>query len=582
MKLRLEQWLIIVFSVFNFLLVGAISIAFYTQIKQSMLDRTLQQLQSINILKYNLIDQFLENRKREIKYIINSLNYNTQFTEVPAELLKFPDLKALTVFAGDTSIFYGDSASIQAIDADTIPEGITAYNGLKPVNGYLFTFKDNFTAVFFFKIDELQEILLERTGMGTSGESYLVNPDSTMQTRSRFFPWIGPGEIMVNTRGVMNSLANKPGLGVYPDYRGVSIVGAYRLFEFDHIDWVLLTEIDFAEAMQPVIIIRNRFVLISGFIILLSFLISVLIARNISKPIHFLHQSLVSLSQGILPKKQVEVQNYIKEIEQITRAINQLIIALRRTSYFAKSIGRGKFNRTYKLLSSEDELGRSIVAMRDQLVALNQHNENLEKETKRLLVATEEKERERISRDLHDGIGPLLTSVKLKISALGHPHQQEIINLIDETLQEVRRLSRNLMPSLIRDFGPGVALEQLVNDLSKNLTKIEINFVNAVLAEDSGIDNQVGIAIYRIGQESLNNAIKHANATKINMSVTEFEDHVNFYIQDNGKGFDPAALQHSLGKGIINIRERVNMLNGDLVIESSKEGTTIEAIIPIT
>lgn len=579
--LRLEKWLIIIFFGFNILVISAISIAFYTQIKQSMLNRTLQQLQSINILKNNLIHHFLENRQKELNYIFSSIDEGKPLRKIPESLKTLSDLQAIKINTRDTALFFYKSLKPAGVFTDTISEGTTAYNGSNYGYGYIFTYKKELTAVLYFSIDELQEILLERTGMGTSGESYLVNPDSTMQTRSRFFPWIGPGEIVVNTKGVKNSLQRNFGLGVYPDYRGVNIVGAYRLFEFDQVDWVLLTEIDFAEAMQPVIIIRNQFILISGFIILISFLISVLIARNISKPVYQLHQTLISLSLGILPRKRLEQQSYVKEIQQITQAINQVIVALRRTSYFAKSIGRGKFNRNYKLLSQEDELGKSIVAMRDQLVVLNQQNEKLEKETKRLLVSTEEKERERISRDLHDGIGPLLTAIKLKISTKEYPGQKEILKMIDETLQEVRRLSRNLMPSLIRDFGPGVALEQLVNDLNRNLSETKIHFVNAVLAEDSKIDNSVGIAVYRIGQESLNNAIKHAGATRIKMSVTEFEDHVNFFIKDDGKGFVPDALHNTQGKGIRNIKERVNMLNGDLIIESDHSGTTIEAIIPI-
>jgi len=137
---------------------------------------------------------------------------------------------------------------------------------------------------------------------------------------------------------------------------------------------------------------------------------------------------------------------------------------------------------------------------------------------------------------------------------------------------EVRRISNNLMPQALLDFGIGEALANLVEYLRK-MTKIEINYVNTTF-QNSALPSDISIGIYRIAQEAINNAIKHADATTINVSITEFDDTINLFIKDNGRGFDIEGRY--TGAGLLNMKERCRLMNGDILISSNHEGTTID------
>lgn len=468
---------------------------FYTQLKNAVLDRTENQLRSINILKKRLVEQYLATHTQDT----NQLN-------------------------------------------------------------------------------DLEEIMLERTGMGATGESYLVNKAGQMITSSRFLPDSLPGRIAVRTLGFQEALAGNPGVRVYPDYRGVLIVGAYRKIS-GPTDWVILTEIDVAEAMQPVHKLRNRFLAFTLGLLAISWLVSVVLAKQLSRPIQALQQDIQTLAQGVLPPERPQ-NSHVREINTISASLDELIRALRRTATFAQQIGQGNFDAVHRPVSDHDELGRALLQMRDQLRQLDDRKEALERETKQLLVSTQEAERERIARDIHDGIGPLLTTAKLKLTSSSLPPAtiHEVKSLLDEVIAEVRRISSNLMPAVLSDFGPGEALRQLAGDVEKN-TELTVRYASDLLSP-SCLSKETGIALYRIAQEAINNTLKHAQATEIVMSLTEFDDQVIFYYKDNGIGLDPDKLPISDGKGLKNIHERVRILGGTVRIERNK-GTRIEAEIPI-
>lgn len=492
---KLERWLTAALFGITVLFAGAGSLGFYAQLKNAVVDRTKNQLRSINILKKRLVEEYL---------------------------------------------------ATDPLEAD--------------------------------QLRKLREIMLERTGMGATGESYLVNKKGLMITPSRFLPDSLPGRIAVRTKGFQEALIGNPGVGVYPDYRGVPIIGAYCKIDLPT-DWVILTEIDVAEAMQPMRKLRNWFL---GFIfglLAISWLVSVALAKQLSRPIRALQQDIQTLAQGILPPERAR-NSHVREINTISASLNELIQALRRTANFAQQIGQGTFDAVHRPLSEHDELGHSLLQMRDQLRQFNDRQAALERETKQRLVSTQEAERERISRDIHDGIGPLLTTAKLKLasSAWSPDTTHEVKSLLDEVIAEVRRISSNLMPAVLSDFGPGEALRQLTSDVEQNTT-LTINYVNDV-SSPSRLSKATGIALYRIAQEAINNTLKHAQATEVTMSLTEFDDQVAFYYKDNGIGIDPARLHDNDGKGLKNIRERVRILGGTVSIDRDK-GTRIEADIPL-
>ncbi len=212
------------------------------------------------------------------------------------------------------------------------------------------------------------------------------------------------------------------------------------------------------------------------------------------------------------------------------------------------------------------------------------------KKAERLKVKTEEKERERISKELHDGIGQSITAIKYLVGSLlkqeglsseGKKKMRDVKELLDETTQELRVTSFNLMPSVLKDYGLESALKKVISNLSKN-SEIEIN-----LNIDSSIgrfnkDSEIGI--YRIIQEGLNNAIKHSKAKSIDVKLEQKEGDVMIMVKDNGVGFaGDATLSNSmhLGQGIENMKYRASLMNGVLEISTDKKnGTSIKAIIP--
>ncbi|ABG58588.1 sensor histidine protein kinase [Cytophaga hutchinsonii ATCC 33406] len=201
----------------------------------------------------------------------------------------------------------------------------------------------------------------------------------------------------------------------------------------------------------------------------------------------------------------------------------------------------------------------------------------------------QEHERRKIARELHDGLGQMLTALKFNIQGMKTPstkkeqaHVEGIKQLIQETILEVRRISFDLMPSVLNDFGLAAALQHLSERFTISGTKqISIEYVGV---KDIGrFGKNVEINTYRIVQEALNNAIKYAEATKITLDLQFDSNRIQFSIQDNGKGFTPHDKKKAdgSGRGMTNIRERVSLLNGNLIFNSIiEEGTTITVEIP--
>jgi signal transduction histidine kinase len=198
------------------------------------------------------------------------------------------------------------------------------------------------------------------------------------------------------------------------------------------------------------------------------------------------------------------------------------------------------------------------------------------------MLAGEEKERTRLARDLHDGLGGLLSSTKLGLSSLNHNAlgdgtvKDEIgrsITLLDGAVDELRRLAHNLMPDLIIKYGLQEALRDYAARMSQANCQVECEF----LPFKSNLNVEKEISIYRIIQELVNNALKHAEAKNILIQLSSHNERLHITIEDDGKGFDMEAvdLQHSAG--MHNVRSRLSFLDGEMkIISDLGEGTTVE------
>ncbi|UII24191.1 sensor histidine kinase [Fulvivirga ligni] len=197
------------------------------------------------------------------------------------------------------------------------------------------------------------------------------------------------------------------------------------------------------------------------------------------------------------------------------------------------------------------------------------------------VIEGQESERDRISKELHDGLGQMLNLVKMRVYVNLEDKEPELTELMDEAIQEVRRMSENLMPAKLRDFDLPTALNSLVKQL-KRIYDIDISFYS-YLSED--LDDSRKINLYRIAQEAINNALKHAEANHISVSLIEDEDKIRLAIEDNGIGLNSEDNNNTSAKstrhGLINMRERANIMDGYLIIESNPGlGTLIIVEIP--
>jgi len=429
-----------------------------------------------------------------------------------------------------------------------------------------------------FRVDErIQSILIERTGMGKTGESYLVNSASLLISESRF---LGPdfiGKIKIETQATEKGLKGSFGLGIYPDYRNVLVYSVYNPIGPKN-EWVLISEIDEEEAMLPAqkfhyAIITILFLVAAGW----TFAIY-LISNQLSGRIVSLKGLIEKLSKGNL-KLEVPKTVSSDEIDLITQSISTLIDGLKSTSEFAQKIGLGDFKASYQPLGPEDALGNAILKMRHDLLELTEKETILLRQKTFALLEGEEKERKRIAMDLHDGLGQLLTALRFKMDTI-EAIPLDLRNLLEECIVEVKRISQNLMPSVLVDFGLEAALNQLASNTAR-LAGIEVVVDYFKTEEAKTLSFELSTSIYRIVQEALNNGIKHAQANKINIQVEKDSEAIRLRILDDGEGF-LATTEQQKGKGIENMRERTTILNGSFeLISVLNKGTEIRIMLPL-
>jgi two-component system, NarL family, sensor kinase len=431
-------------------------------------------------------------------------------------------------------------------------------------------------------IKQLEEILFIRTGMGNTGESYLVGEDTMMLSKSRFFPDREPSSIKVNTASVRLALSGYEGVHYTRDYRNVEVLSAYRKLNIRGLNWVIISEIDFEEALMPVHELRNYIMFTALLISLIIILITFYLSRRISNPVLKLKSIILDLSKGILPEEKILPSSH-DEIAMMTEAVNELVEGLKRTSDFAYHIGNNDFNKSFQPLSDQDVLGISLLQMRDKLQVIQKNEISLIRARSSALLEGQENERKRLARELHDGLGQMLTVVKLRLGSIKDDQKvDEIKNLLDDTIAEVRRISNNLMPAVLMDFGLEAGLRLLCKN-SSEYAGLEIEF-SFDQTQKVAVSFDISIGLYRIAQEGLNNIIKYADTKKARISVLQYRDRINMEISDEGKGFslDDLYLENKESKGIKNMRERAKLLGGTFNIESAlNKGTTITVEIPL-
>jgi len=214
---------------------------------------------------------------------------------------------------------------------------------------------------------------------------------------------------------------------------------------------------------------------------------------------------------------------------------------------------------------------KRIFNFQKQLDDLRKHNES---KVLSAIIKTEENERQKFAKELHDGMGPLLSSIKMAISALSrsktYENEKKIVEntamLIDESLVSLKEISNKLSPHILNNFGLLKALKSFISKFSTDESPLIILNSNI---ENKRYDYNVEVVLYRVVCELITNTIKHASANSISIDIFEENATLSLVYFDNGIGFDDKIIDNlSKGMGYSNIKSRVKSLNGTIEIES--------------
>lgn len=262
-------------------------------------------------------------------------------------------------------------------------------------------------------------------------------------------------------------------------------------------------------------------------------------------------------------------QNRINQLE-VSKKNNLIIIVLTSMAFILMSAYL--IYRRNKLKQEQDY--HQVLLMQQEKVTVD-------------IIAAEEKERKRIASDLHDGVGQLMSAAWMNLQALTSQVAdmndedalliQKSLALIDESCKEVRQVSHNMMPNAL-------LMKGLVNAVREFIGQIDHRSLNINLTAE-GIDfplpSHVETVLYRVIQESVNNVIKHAKASELDISILRSNDGIDVMIEDNGLGFDIFNLPINHGIGLENIRSRIQFLKGTVEWNSGVgKGTLVSIFIP--
>lgn len=232
-------------------------------------------------------------------------------------------------------------------------------------------------------------------------------------------------------------------------------------------------------------------------------------------------------------------------------------------------------------ITERKRIEEELLASREQLRQLSGH-----------LQATREAERARISREIHDELGGALTGLKMAITRLDknletlnqaefHERTRDMTQLLDQTVATVRRMASDLRPGILDDFGLSAAIEWQLQDFAKR-SGLECDYEAAGEEFELEIGPNRSTALFRVFQETLTNIARHAEAQRVQVRLELNPDEVRLQVRDDGRGISPASLVNARSLGLLGMRERVHLLNGELEIKGAPgQGTTVTARLPL-
>ena len=240
---------------------------------------------------------------------------------------------------------------------------------------------------------------------------------------------------------------------------------------------------------------------------------------------------------------------------------------------------------TYAWIGIVVSLGISLSVVCARLLVnhverMSHHRRLLENRLLTAVLRTEERSRSSFSRELHDGLGPLLSSAKMSLSSLSKSELndkeratlQNTVAVIDEAIRSLREISNNLSPHVLNSFGLARGIKNFV-DRTAALHDVKIEFTTPL--RDQRFDSNIEVIIYRVICELINNSLKHSSCTTINISLTLNNGRIAVVYSDNGCGFSYKESLNS-GMGLSNMKSRISSLGGSLRF-NSKPGSGMSA-----
>jgi len=202
------------------------------------------------------------------------------------------------------------------------------------------------------------------------------------------------------------------------------------------------------------------------------------------------------------------------------------------------------------------------------------------------IIKTEEKERQKFAKDLHDGLGPILSSIKMAISAInksvvGETNKQIVDkteNLVDNAITSIKEISNNLSPHILARFGLEKAIKTFTDTI---ITKENLEIALSFNLDGKRYNYNVELIIYRIIGELITNTLKYASASKVEISLFYYDKKLELFYSDNGIGFE-MEKSNNKGMGLSNINSRVKSLDGKIEMHSKyKHGFFLKINVPI-
>lgn len=585
--------LILYIFLLGIFVIVAVSLFSFITARNAILDRTFEQLTSLRVAKKGQVEQFFKDRIKEVelfahqdntgvfqfstKHLNGSLSFNLVKEGMDSSFEKFFKSgnyfeKVYIIRGGHIERYAFDTANSKKLDVtteeidqlNTVISKVTTDKQIV-VQDYTSRASDSTTHLFIASplygsqfssanlvVFELKESAINTimkgdevaNGLGKSGEVYLVGPDLLMRSESRFYEK-SIMRLPIKTRTVENAYKYIEGTQVSNDYRGIPTLSSYSRLLLPGLDWVIIAEIDRKEAMKPVYKLANEIVFLSIFITLILFIVAYIISQTIARPIIELKNATIKVQKGDL-----DSVLHIKSNDEL-----------------------GELTENFNLMTAQLKAQQSEIKEREARMFSS-------------FIDGQEDERQRLSRELHDGLGQLIIATKLKtetmVNAGSGINSESIVRLrsmFDSLVDEVRGISNNLMPPVLQEFGLEIALSHICNEIARH-SQIKVIFDSQMPKGE--LDMRIATYTFRIAQEALNNAVKHAGASEIIMTLIGNEKMINLMVQDDGVGINLADPCNQNGRGLNSMCERVKLLNGLIDISKGEnKGTIVSVKIPL-